>query len=275
MVLTLLQLQQRKKPIICAIGELNNDCLSVIELIRWDTFLGFEAFIESEDSKIVAVDFPLGQPLKLVKELGWQMSWHNYVDTVAQMSKEAFEYLIKQYRDSKPKGSKHLLRETDKLAGSCSPMMLYGVPVGKMFFEGATRLQASSASIWPCRVTNSNCFIIEGYPALVTRYLNGRRAYKSESMDTPSRMLNRRSLVEKLLEPDSLKSRYKISLNLSKNIIDSILNDPKGDVIDAVLCAIQAANFHISGIGKVEDIPKSVVLEGWISDPTINERILK
>lgn len=47
--------------------------------------------------------------------------------------------MLADYRTQRPAGDKQQLRQTDRLAGARSPMMLCGVPVAKMFFRGAPR----------------------------------------------------------------------------------------------------------------------------------------
>ena len=62
-----------------------------------------------------------------------------------------FVQLLAGYRERRPEDDKQHLRSVDERANSRSPMMLYGVPVGRMFFQGAPRLVKSGASIIPCR----------------------------------------------------------------------------------------------------------------------------
>jgi len=76
-------------------------------------------------------------------------------------------------------GDKLHLRSVDKRANSRSPMMLYGVPVGRMFFRGAPRLVKSGARIIPCRPSPDTRIVVEAYPALVAEAMLGaRKGYK-------------------------------------------------------------------------------------------------
>ncbi len=253
------------KPLTCAVGELEGDRLTIERIDSWDSFAPFEAYLTQAGPWRAAVDFPIGQPRRLVRALGWPESWDEYAQLVGQMSKTEFIELIDEYRSKQPPGDKHHMRVTDKLAGSCSPMMLYGVPVGKMFFEGAPRLQRAGVSVLPCRPNKSERVVIEGYPALVVRQLIGKRSYKSEKAKLPTHVASRREIVERC-EADTLKSAYGVSVRLAKKIADQIIDDPKGDGLDSVLCALQAASFELKN-QTAQPIPRQAdPLEGWIVD---------
>ena len=94
------------------------------------------------------------------------------------MTRLQFVAVLTDYCKDREKGDKHHLRRTDKLAHARSPMMLYRVPVGKMFFEGASRLLKSGVSIQPCHVRNDARVVVEAYPALVARRWIGNRDYE-------------------------------------------------------------------------------------------------
>ena len=96
--------------------------------------------------------FPTGQRLLLHHILHWLMllaisdrseevaaldrsltrSWEDYARVVVGMNKSQFVEILAKYRADRPKGDQQHLRRTDELANSRSPMMLYGVPVGKI-----------------------------------------------------------------------------------------------------------------------------------------------
>ena len=59
-------------------------------------------------------------------------------------------------------------------------MMLFRVPVGKMFYQGAPRLLSSDVSVEPCRPTGAARVAVEAYPAVVARRFLGNRSYKSD-----------------------------------------------------------------------------------------------
>lgn len=98
-----------------------------------------------------------------------------------EMSAEILRDATEAYKLPRAPGDKEHLRVTDQLARSKSPQKLYGVPVGKMFYEGAKRLLESPVSILPVRPSDDNRIAIEAYPALVVRRWIGNQSYKSDT----------------------------------------------------------------------------------------------
>src|SRR5260370_34733369 len=168
----------RKKPITCAAGDLQEGCLHVEDCLELASFEDFEALLGMDGPWLAALDFPFGQPHKLISNLGWPETWEGYMRVVASIGKREFEETLRRYRESRPAGDKQHLRATDVLAGACSPMMLHRVPVGKMLFEGSARLLKAGVSILPCCTTGDSRIAVEGYAALVARRMSGRRSSK-------------------------------------------------------------------------------------------------
>lgn len=232
----------RRKPITCAACELSGDTLTLRESRTMPTFAEFEAFLRSEGPWLAALDFPFGQPRKLIANLGWPTTWSDYMRVIATMSKVEFEETLAVYRAGRPVGDKLHMRVTDTLAGARSPMMLHRVPVGKMFFQGAPRLLNADISILPCRPTTSGNIVVEGYPALVARKWLGKRGYKSDERGRQSSEQReaRRDLIAGLCSPELLH-QYGIHLSLTESMADALIAEPMGDLLDALLCAVQAA----------------------------------
>ena len=164
---------------------------------------------------------------------------------------------------------------TDALAKSRSPMMLHRVPVGKMFFQGAPRLLHSGVSILPCRPTATNTIALEGYPALVAQRWAGKTGYKSDERkkQTLEQQAMRQQIVNGILS-DELRMIYNIGIELSEATAIRLVQEPMGDELDAVLCAIQAAwayTQHENGYGIP---PTCDAIEGWIVDPILLERFM-
>ncbi|HEU0003543.1 MAG TPA: hypothetical protein VFQ36_21730, partial [Ktedonobacteraceae bacterium] len=231
----------RRKPITCACCQLHDTTLSVKTLLKMPSFDEFEAFLRSDGPWLAALDFPFGQPRKLITNLGWPQNWQGYMSVIASMSKAEFEDTLHKYRASCASGDKLHMRVTDQLAGAISPMMLHRVPVGKMFYQGATRLFNSPISILPCRPTADNRIAVEGYPALVARKLIGKRSYKSDmrSQQTIDKQVARREIVQGL-HSERLVIWYGLSVEMSGEIEEMLVQDAMGDMLDAVLCAVQA-----------------------------------
>jgi len=257
----------RRKPITCACCELRDTVLSVKSCLTMPSFGEIEAFLRSDGPWLAALDFPFGQPRKLIANLSWPQSWRGYMGVIASMSKDEFENTLQVYRASRLTGDKLHLRVTDQLAGAISPMMLHRVPVGKMFFQGATRLFNSQISILPCRPTADNRIAVEGYPALVARKLIGRRGYKSDvyGQHTIDREMGRREIVQGLIS-ERLVEWYGLTVRMLDEMGEMLIKDAMGDTLDAVLCAVQAGWAYLereSGYGIPAGCDKD---EGWIVD---------
>src|SRR5215216_6374787 len=170
-----------KKAITYAQCHLTEKGLVLERLGCLTSFDEFEGFLMQPGPWVAGLDFPFGQPRRLIENLYWPRTWDGYIRLVANMTKPQFVELLLNYCSSRNKGDKHHLRTTDKLARSRSPMMLYRVPVAKMFFEGAPRLLKAGVNIQPCLVRDDSRLVIEAYPALVARCWAGPRAYKSDT----------------------------------------------------------------------------------------------
>jgi hypothetical protein len=260
----------RRKPITCVSTQLIGETLTVEHNLELVSLTDFESFLARPGPWLAGFDFPFGQARKLIEQLNWPNNWAGYVHHISAMGQKIFEDTLTRYRQQRPSGDKHHRRVTDKLAKSVSPMMLHGVPVGKMFFQGAPRLLRSEVSILPCRPNADPRIALEAYPALVARKWLGRRSYKSDNVakQTATREVARRDLVG-ALRSDQLHSRYGLRLELSEALADQLIQDAKADKLDAILCAIQAAWAHTHrphGYGIPDDCDP---LEGWIVDPEL------
>jgi hypothetical protein len=257
-----------RKPITCAVCELQGRLLRVQEVLIFTSFEDFEDFLRLEGPWLAALDFPFGQPRKLLINLHWPEIWQEYMSIIASMDKKQFEETLTRYRKSRPVGDKQHLRATDLLAGARSPMMMHRVPVGKMFFEGATRLLKSNVSILPCRPAHDDRIVVEGYPALVARRLIGKRSYKSDERgkQTTDRELARREIVSGLSSNEML-DYYGLRVELTGEMAGMLISDAMGDTLDAVLCALQAGWAFLLR-DKEYGIPQGCDgVEGWIVDP--------
>jgi hypothetical protein len=187
---------------------------------------------------------------------------------VASLGKKGFEETLKRYREGRPTGDKQHLRVTDVFASARSPMMLHRVPVGKMFFEGATRLLRSEVSVLPCRPREDSRIVVEGYPALVARRFIGKRSYKSDERgkQTKGREMVRREIVVGLRSSE-MEEWYGFRVELSEEMVERLVGDAMGDELDAVLCGVQGGWAYMlrdKGFGIPEVCER---MEGWIVDP--------
>ncbi|GHO89053.1 DUF429 domain-containing protein [Dictyobacter formicarum] len=258
-----------RKPITCAVCRLEETTLSIQTCLSFAQFDTFEQFLQQPGPWLLACDFPFGQPRQLIDNLGWPRSWPDYVATVHSMGKALFNQTMISYSRKRPAGEKLHLRLADKLAGAISPMMMYRVPVGKMFFEGAPRLLQSGVSVLPCYPRADERLVVEGYPALVARRWLGKRSYKSDerARQTLEHRQARLELVEAICSP-ALRTIYGVQVQLAANMRERLIDDPMADQLDAALCAIQAA-WAYGQRHQHYGIPSGFELDGWIVDPLL------
>lgn len=254
-----------RKPITCAVCKFSGGVLRPQRVEALTSFAAFESFLQRPGPWLAGFDFPFGQPLQVIRTLGWGESWAEIVAHVGAMSRDEFLAALKAYRDARPPGDKHPLRPTDALAGARSPLMVYRVPVGRMFWAGAPRLLAAGLSVIPCHPTGEARIALETYPALVARRWIGARPYKSDSAarQTMDQHHARCDLLAGLRA--DCDNHYGFALDLPGDLAEVLISDPSGDRLDALLCAVQAAwASRQPGYG----VPSSAdPREGWIVDP--------
>ena len=230
---------RRAKPITVAAAVLGKKGLRLEELIPLYSFEEFEAFLARPGPWVGGFDFPFSLPAELVRDLGWPTAWKDLVAHCAAKSRGDFRRDLDAYRATRPIGSKYAHRATDLPAGSSSPMKLVNPPVALMFQEGARRLLDAGLSIPVLRENHCNGVALEAYPGLLVRKQLGIHAsYKSDSRaeQTRARAMVRRQIVEGLRAGQPLDMRVDFQ-ELEKRV----LADGSGDLLDAVICAVQAA----------------------------------
>lgn len=254
----------RRKPITCLACRLDGDHLVAGELSTWTAFDPFEAALAAPGPWIAGLDLPFGQARRFVENIGWPTDWGGYVDRVAGMSREAFRTALDDYRADRAPGDREHRRQTDIAAGSLSPQKLYGTPVGLMFYEGAPRLRRAGMHIPGLQDGDPTRVAVEAYPGLLARQLVGRRSYKHDTVarQTDDHRQVRDEILARLRRGD-LRTTHGLTVEAPARLAD----DPGGDHLDALLCAVQAAWAWIhrdSGFGApVGGDP----LEGWIASP--------
>jgi hypothetical protein len=258
-----------RKPITCVHGTCEADRLIISNYLRFATFEQFDAWLQTPGPWLAAFDFPFGLPAILLTRLGWPPLWTEYVRVVERLGKERFRETLTVYSAQRPAGDKLHYRVADRLAGAISPMMMVRVPVGKMFFEGAPRLLRAQVCVLPCRPSADTRIALEGYPALVARRWLGKRSYKSDERkkQTEEQLVARRDLMT-VLRSDALASVYHLQLIIGEQLAQQIVEEPMGDLLDALSCAIQAA-WAYSERERNYGIAEGYEQEGWIADPSL------
>jgi hypothetical protein len=259
----------RRKPLIVLGCTLEGDSLRVEDSETLTDLGGFEDFLQRRGPWVCGMDFPFGQPRSLVAALGWPESWEGYVSEVGSLPKEEFEDKIRADMAKRPAGSKWRYRLADRRSGSSSAMMLFRVPVGKMFYQGAPRLLASGVRVEPCRRNGDERVAVEAYPAVVARHFLGRTAYKRDAApDTPERRSARETLLRGL-ESTVLRKVYGFAVEMDARWRDDFVRDPSADALDSLLCAVQAAWAYEKRDEGYGVPPECDPDEGWILDPAL------
>ena len=252
---------RRAKPITAAIGLLKNGALRIQEIERLASFAEFEALLARPGPWIGGFDFPFSLPRELVGDLGWPAAWPELVAHCAAMSRLELRAALDAYRASRPVGAKYAHRATDLPAGSSSPMKLVNPPVALMFHEGAPRLLAAGVHLPALGAGDARRVALEAYPGLLVRKQLGiRDSYKSDtrSEHTPGRRAARRKVMHALKAGKPLGLTLRVGNALEKLIVA----EGAGDLLDAVICAMQAA---WAATRPAYGIPGSAPAgEGWI-----------
>jgi Protein of unknown function (DUF429) len=259
----------RRKPLIVLGCRLEDKLLRIEDSETLTDFDGFEGFLCKPGPWVCGMDFPFGQPKSLLAALGWPGRWDGYVGKVGGLSKLEFEGAIRADMATRPPGSKWRYRLADRRSGSSSAMMLFRVPVGKMFYQGAPRLLASGIRVEPCRRNGDDRVAVEAYPAVVARRFLGRTTYKRDAVpDIPERRSARESLISGL-ESQLLREVYGFTVQIDGNWREEFIRDPSADALDSLLCAVQAAWAYLKRDDDYGVPPECDPDEGWIVDPAL------
>lgn len=255
---------QKRKAMTCVSATFESGVLRAKELYRFSTFQQFEAGLMREGPWIAGVDFPFGFSRKFIENIGWPSQWESYVAYMSKLTRTEFRNILDEYRAQRDYGDKEHLRKCDEVFGGVSPQKLYGVPVGLMLFEGAPRLLKAQVNIPFLRPNGDSRTVIEAYPGALVMALTGQKKYKNDSKSKQTKaQRHARENIFKALLSDNTASALGFSIEASPYFID----DPKGDDLDALLCAVQAA-YAFQRRDNHYGAPEHVdPLEGWISGP--------
>jgi hypothetical protein len=256
----------RRKPITALHCLLADGVLRPVEAESWTRFEDFEAALARPGPWIAGIDFPFGQSRKFIETIGWPASWAEYVAHAGALGRRGFRRELDSYRAGRPEGDKEHRRATDVAAGSVSPQKLYGVPVGLMFFEGAPRLLRSGVTIPHMLDGDPDRIVVEAYPGCLARRFIGRQGYKH---DTRAKQTEEQARARvDLLDALRTDAAGVYGFDIEPGAFEAEMReDPTGDRLDALLCAVQAGwawTQRHEGFGAARPVD---TLEGWIADP--------
>jgi uncharacterized protein DUF429 len=252
---------RRSKAITVAFARCDDAILRVERFARLTDSVSFERLLAEPGPWIGGFDFPFGMPAELVRDLDWPGEWRALVAHCAQMTRLEFRAVLDAYRATRPKGNKYAHRATDGPAGSSSPMKLVNPPVALMFHEGARRLAAAGVHLPLLARGDRSRVALEAYPGLLARSI-ARGSYKS---DTRSEHTDARAGVRKKILTALRSGEYRLGMRVmfsSRKLEREALADGSGDLLDAVLCAVQAG--WASRKPRFGLPRKTHACEGWI-----------
>jgi hypothetical protein len=256
-----------KKSITCLSCVLEDGTLRAGQLREWQNFGDFERALSKAGPWIAGIDFPFGQSRKFVQNIGWPLKWAEYVIHARSLGRTGFCDALTNYRAARSYGDREHRRKTDIASGSISPQKLHGVPVALMFFEGAPRLIDAGVTIPLLQIGDPNRIVVEAYPGIIARRFIGRQSYKNDRKDKQSedQRKARLELLHKLLAGSLPDYGFVLEAPLS------LADDPTGDRLDALLCAVQAAWAWTQRENQFGASNAVDPLEGWIADPASTE----
>ena len=234
---------RRAKPITVATGRLRGGALELESLDEIGDFAGFETWLERPGPWVAGFDFPFGLPRAALVELGWPQALPELTRHCRALGRDAFRAALDGHRAARPVGSKYCYRSGDAAAAAHSPLKLVNPPVALMFFEGVPRLIAAGVDIPGMVAGDRSRVALETYPGYVVRRLCGTRARVSYKNDAPGKQTRaQREMRERILEHvTAAAAPLGVRLRATARQLAAMRDDGSGDLLDATLCALQAA----------------------------------
>lgn len=253
----------RRKPIVLAFGSPVRDVVVLLRVEQFTSLAAFGDWLKAPGDWIGGFDFPFGLPRELVEHLGWPLTWRECIAHYASLSREEIRATFAAFCDARPVGGKFAHRAFDRRAGSSPSMKWVNPPVAYMLHAALPLLLDAGVHMPGLREGDPRRVALEAYPGLLARELIGRRSYKSDekAKHTTDRLIARKDLVTRL---ESGETRLGLRLKLTHAQRDALVQDARGDSLDAALCMVQAAWAARRGpprYGLPEDLDP---LEGWI-----------
>jgi hypothetical protein len=253
----------RAKPITVARGHLAADgALRLDTVDAIPTWAGFEQLLAAPGPWLGAFDFPFGLPRAFVQAQGLGEDTGAVIATLRARCghRMGFRALVDAWGNGRPAGQRLLHRRTDTaLPGvrSTSPLQTRYVPVGFMYFEGLWRLVQAGVTLPALRAGDPQRQAVEAYPGLLAHELIGARSYKN-SPDV-GRLIARKDMLEAL---EQGRTRLGLRVRMSHGQRERLTDDASGDLLDALLCLVQAAWAARQPLcGLPADVDP---VEGWI-----------
>jgi hypothetical protein len=257
----------RRKPLTVATGHWRarspQPSFELEEVHELTTLDEFDRLLAESDSWVGGFDLPFSQPRMLIEHEGWPTTWPEFVRFYCDQPRDMLRDVFRRWCDARPAGDKFAWRKTDKPAGSSPAMRWANPPVAWMMHAGIGRM-LDSGLVFPAHrhaPRGSRRIALEAYPGFTARAVC-RRSYKSDvpASQTPDRRANRRAILAALAAGTA---GLDVALFISPTWRKRLVADGRGDLLDAVICALQAA--HAAALPRY-GLPRSLdPLEGWIA----------
>ncbi|MBL8287945.1 MAG: DUF429 domain-containing protein [Rubrivivax sp.] len=228
------------------------------------TLAQFESALAAPGPWFGAFDFPFGLPRAFVDAHALGDSADAVIAELKRRcpARMQFRALVDAWGNARASGQRLIHRRTDTAhaATSSSPLQTRYVPVGFMYYEGFARLVAAGLMLPGLRSGDAARVGVEGYPGRLAFELIGRRSYKNR--DDSERRAAREEMLAAL---ERGRSPLGLALRLGASERAAIVADASGDLIDAVLCLMQAAWAERQPRHGLPEVVDGV--EGWIVGP--------
>jgi Protein of unknown function (DUF429) len=249
------------KPITVAVCDWEGNALHMQALETLGSLEAFAELLNRPGPWVGSFDCPFGLPLEFIHEQGWQGDWAAVTRQLAALNRDELRTRCKAYCDARPPGQKFAHRATDGPAGSSPSMKWVNPPVVIMLHAAAPLLLDAGVHLPAHAVAgDAQRVALEAYPGYLARKVT-RASYKSDTAakQTVERKRERERIFAAITSVDSPAGLIaEVPAKLKKQLID----DPSGDSLDALLCALQAAAaLNIPNFGLPCGIDP---LEGWI-----------
>ena len=261
----------RVKPIVLAWGHARGRAVVLDRLESLPTLAAFEQWLQRPNAWVGGFDLPFGLPRDLLQTLGWPLQWRACMEHYASLTRAEIRDAFSGFCNARPVGGKFAHRACDLPAGSSPSMKWVNPPVAYMLHAGVPRLLAAGVVLPGLHmpVVDIDMYrrvALEAYPGLLAREILGNRSYKSDdrAKQTPERLIARKDLLTAL---EAGQTRLGLRAKLTNAQRDALVDDAKGDALDAVLCLLQAAwaqQRHADGDPFYGLPPDMDPLEGWI-----------
>lgn len=257
----------RRKPLTVAIGYWRATTLQAsyeLDEIRLLTSLeDFDRFLAEPGRWVGGFDLPFSQPRSLIEHEGWPTGWPEFVRFYCDQPRASLRDVFRRWCDARPAGDKFAWRKTDRPAGSSPAMRWANPPVAWMMHAGIGRMLAAGLT-FPAHAHHprgSRKVALEAYPGFTARAVC-RRSYKSDTAakQTPDRCANRWMILRALVNGTA---GLDVALVIAPQWRRRLVADGSGDLLDAVICALQAA--HAAALPRYGLLQKVDPLEGWIA----------